>query len=296
MDMAFNSLEYIFREVAHSIRRNLWLSIASVLTVMISMVILGASVFFLLNASNLASDFESELQIAVFAQDDLNSEEVEALGEKLKGIQGVETIELVPKEQALKNFSGSMSSTTIVSDLGGTNPFPDKYTVHVVDPQQVETVADRITKLTGVDNVVYGKNLVDPLLKFTKWLRWAGTTVVGLFAIASLILISLNIKMNVFSRRKEIEIMKLVGASNGFIRWPFILEGMFLGLAGGLLAILLVGFGYDWLAKYIQTTLAFMPVVNEAGLIGKVLGSIVLLGMGIGAAGSVISLRRFLKV
>lgn len=119
---------------------------------------------------------------------------------------------------------------------------------------------------------------------------------VGLFAIASLILISLNIKMNVFSRRKEIEIMKLVGASNAFIRWPFILEGMFLGLAGGLLAILLVGFGYDWLAKYIQTTLAFMPVVNEAGLIGKVLGSIVLLSMGIGAAGSVISLRRFLKV
>lgn len=294
--MALNSIEYIFREVFNSIRRNLWLSIASVLTVMISMVILGASVFFLLNASNLASSFESELEIAVFAQDDLNSAGVKALGESLKDLAGVDTIEFVPKDQALKNFTGSLNSTTIVADLGDTNPLPDKYTVRVVDPQQVENVAAQITKLTGVDNVVYGKNLVEPLLKFTNWLRWAGTTVVGLFAIASLILISLNIKMNVFSRRKEIEIMKLVGASNAFIRWPFILEGMFLGLVGGLLAILLVGFGYDWLANYIQTTLAFMPVVNETELIGKVLGAIVLLGMGIGAAGSVISLRRFLKV
>ncbi|WP_026183900.1 permease-like cell division protein FtsX [Desulfitobacterium hafniense] len=294
--MALNSVEYIFREVFNSIRRNVWLSIASVLTVMISMVILGASVFFLLNASNLAANFESELEIAVFAEDDLDAAAVAALGEKLKGLAGVDTIELVPKDQALKDFTGSVNSATIAADLGDTNPFPDKYTVHVVDPQQVENVAAQITKLTGVDNVVYGKNLVEPLLKFTKWLRWAGTAVVGLFAIASLILISLNIKMNVFSRRKEIEIMKLVGASNAFIRWPFILEGMFLGWVGGLLAILLVGFGYDWLANYIQTTLAFMPVVNETELIGKVLGSIVLLGMGIGAAGSVISLRRFLKV
>lgn len=294
--MALNSLDYTFREVGNSLRRNLWLSIASVLTVMISMVILGASVFFLINASNLATDFESELEIAVFAQDGLSTQEVEALGEKIKALSGVDTTEFVPKEQALKDFSSTMNSTTIVSDLGDTNPFPDKYTVHVVDPQQVEQVADRLTKLTGVDNVVYGKNVVEPLLKFTEWLRWAGTTVVALFAIASLVLISLNIKMNVFSRRKEIEIMKLVGASNAFIRWPFILEGMFLGLVGGLLAILLVGFGYDWLAEYIQTTLTFMPVVNETKLIWKVLGSIVLMGMGIGVVGSFISLRRFLKV
>lgn len=294
--MAPNSVQYIFREVANSLHRNLWLSIASALTVMISMVILGASVFFLLNTAKLASDFESQLEIAVFAQDDLNSEEVETLGEKLKDLSGVAALEFVPKEQALRNFSGSVNSTTIVADLGDTNPFPDRYTVQVSDPQQVENVAKRITKLTGVDNVVYGKNLVEPLLKFTNWLRWTGTTVVGLFAAASLILISLNIKMNVFSRRKEIEIMKLVGASNSFIRWPFILEGMFLGLVGALLAVVLVGLGYDWLAKYIQTTLTFMPVVNEGELIGKVLGAIVLLGMGIGAAGSVISLRRFLKV
>lgn len=293
--MMLNSVEYIFREVFKSIRRNLWLSLASVLTVMISLVILGSSVFFLLNASNLAENFESQLEIAVFTQDHLNSIEVQALGKEIEGLAGVATVELVPKEQALKEFSKSMGSTSIVSDLGDTNPFPDKFTVQVTDPQQVNTIADTLNGLSGVDNVVYGKGIVDTLLKFTNWLRWVGISIVVAFAAASLVLISLNIKMNVFSRRREIQIMKLVGASNGFIRWPFLIEGMFLGLVGGLLAILIVGFGYDWLAGYIRSTLTFIPVVEEAGLIWRVLGTLLLAGMGLGAAGSVISLRKFLK-
>ena len=293
--MTLNSLDYIFREVFSSIRRNVWLSLASVLTVMISLVILGASVFFLLNASNLAENFESQLEIAVFAQDRLNSTEVQTLGKEIGGLEGVATVELVPKEQALKEFSKSMSSTSIVSDLGDTNPFPDKFTVQVTDPQQVISIADSIKGLSGVDNVVYGKGIVDTLLKFTNWLRWVGISIVLAFAIASLVLISLNIKMNVFSRRREIQIMKLVGASNGFIRWPFLIEGMFLGLVGGLLAILIVGFGYNWLAEYIRSTLTFIPVVEEASLIWQVLGILILSGMGLGAAGSVISLRKFLR-
>jgi cell division transport system permease protein len=188
-----------------------------------------------------------------------------------------------------------MKSTSIVSDLGETNPFPDKFTVQVTDPQQVNSIAEKIKGLSGVDNVVYGKEIVDTLLKFTNWLRWVGISIVLAFAIASLVLISLNIKMNVFSRRREIQIMKLVGASNGFIRWPFLIEGMFLGLVGGLLAILVVGFGYNWLTEYIHSTLTFIPVVEEASLIWRVLGILILSGMGLGAAGSVISLRKFLR-
>jgi cell division transport system permease protein len=295
MAMTVNSISYIFREVFKSIRRNLWLSLASVLTVMISLVILGASTFFLLNASNLAKNFESQLEIAVFAQDSLSTIEVEGLGKEIEDLPGVSTVRLVPKEQALKDFSKSMGSSSIVSDLGDTNPFPDKYTVQVTDPQQVNGVAEKIKELPGVDNVVYGKGVVDTLLKFTNWLRWIGIAVVIAFAAASLILISLNIKMNVFSRRREIQIMKLVGASNGFIRWPFLIEGMFLGLIGGLLAIVIVGLSYDWLVGYIRSTLTFMPVVEESTLIGQVLGLLILVGMGLGATGSVISLRKFLK-
>lgn len=293
--MSLNSVQYIFREVFQSIRRNIWLSLASVLTVMVSLVILGSSVLFLLNASNIAKNFESQLEISVFAQDTLSPREVQDLKSKVEEIPGVASVELVPKEQALKDFSKTIGSTEIVADLGDPNPFPDKLTVKAVDAQQVKTVAEEAQQLPGVDNVKYGKDIVDKLLEFTQWLRWIGMIVVAAFAAASLVLISLNIKMNVFSRRREIQIMKLVGASNGFIRWPFLLEGMCLGLVGGIFAVLLVGFGYDWLTDYIRTRLAFMPVVEEPKQIGQVLGSLILVGMGLGATGSVISLRKFLK-
>lgn len=294
--MSINSLKYILNVVFKSIRRNFWLSLASVLTVMVSLVILGASAFFLVNANNMAKDFESQLEIAVFTQDKLSQAEVQSLQKQIEGMDGVAAVELVPKEQALKDFSQSMGSSNLVSDLGGTNPFPDKLTVKTADPQQVKTVADQIQGLKGVEKVRYGQGVVDKLLSFTRWLRWIGVGIVLAFAVASLVLISLNIKMNVFSRRREIQIMKLVGASNSFIRWPFLIEGMFLGLIGGLLAILLVGLGYQWLAGYIRSTLTFMPVVQDSYLISQILSVLLFVGMALGAMGSAISLRKFLKV
>lgn len=219
--MSINSLKYMLQVVFKSIRRNFWLSLASVFTVMASLVILGASVFFLINANNMAKDFESQLEIAVFANDKMNLDEVKELQNQVKGLSGVTTVDLTTKEQALKEFSQSMESSTLVSDLGGTNPFPDKLTVQVSDPQQVKTIAEQIQALKGVDKVRYGQGIMEQLLSFTHWLRWIGIGIVVAFAVASLVLISLNIKMNVFSRRREIQIMKLVGASNSFIRGPF---------------------------------------------------------------------------
>lgn len=294
--MSINSLKYMLQVVFKSIHRNFWLSLASVFTVMASLVILGASVFFLVNANNMAQDFESQLEIAVFAQDEMDLEEVKELQHEVEGLSGVASVALTPKEQALKEFSQSMSSSTLVSDLGGINPFPDKLTVEVTDPQGVSRIAEHIEELEGVKNVRYGQGIVDELLSFTHWLRWIGIGIVVAFAVASLVLISLNIKMNVFSRRREIQIMKLVGASNSFIRGPFLIEGLFLGFLGGLLAIVFVGFGYEWLSGYVSTHLTFMPVVKDSLLITQVLGSLLLVGMGIGAIGSVISLHKFLKV
>src|SRR5690554_5054438 len=109
LNMGLNSVRYILREVGNSLRRNIWLSIASVLTIMIAMVILGASMFFFLNASNLAENFESELEINVFAQEDLSEMEVTAIGERIKTLQGVQAIELITKEQALDKFSQKYS-------------------------------------------------------------------------------------------------------------------------------------------------------------------------------------------
>ncbi|EGW37121.1 permease family protein [Desulfosporosinus sp. OT] len=278
-------------------KRNPWLSIASVLTVMVSLVILGFSVFFLANASNMAKSFESQLEIATFLQSSVTPDQLQTLQSQIQGMPGVASVTVVTKDQALIDFGKTMggAQSNLVTDLGGTNPFPDKLTVKATDPQNVKALADEVSALTGVDKVRYGQGYVDKLLKFTQWLRWIGLGVVAAFAIAAIVLISINVKMNVFSRRREIQIMKLVGASNSFIRWPFLIEGLALGLVGGALAASIVGVGYNWIINYVQSTLTFLPVVQNIVLFRQVTGGLLLAGMAMGAVGSGLSLQKFLR-
>lgn len=298
MDTMFNSLRYILRETFYSVKRNPWLSVASILTVMVSLVTLGFSAFFLINASNLAKTFESELEIAVFMQKDTTSQQLQDMQLQIEKLSGVASVKLVPKEQALVEMGKTMGGDqgNLLANLGGTNPLLDKFTVKVKDAQNLPTLAPQLRLLPGVDKVRYGQDFVEQLLKFTQWLRWVGIGVITAFTVASMILISINIKMNVFSRRREIQIMKLVGASNNFIRWPFFIEGLILGLIGGGLAAVIVGFVYQGLSLYVQVTLTFLPVVQNDLLFWQVLGGLVLSGMAIGAIGSAISLHKFLRV
>ncbi|WP_040413155.1 permease-like cell division protein FtsX [Desulfosporosinus sp. OT] len=295
--MTLNSTRYVLRETANSMKRNPWLSIASVLTVMVSLVILGFSVFFLANASNMAKSFESQLEIATFLQSSVTPDQLQTLQSQIQGMPGVASVTVVTKDQALIDFGKTMggAQSNLVTDLGGTNPFPDKLTVKATDPQNVKALADEVSALTGVDKVRYGQGYVDKLLKFTQWLRWIGLGVVAAFAIAAIVLISINVKMNVFSRRREIQIMKLVGASNSFIRWPFLIEGLALGLVGGALAASIVGVGYNWIINYVQSTLTFLPVVQNIVLFRQVTGGLLLAGMAMGAVGSGLSLQKFLR-
>jgi cell division transport system permease protein len=274
------------------------LSFASMLTIFVSMVILGASFFFMVNANYMASTFESQLEVSAFLNQDITPEDIERVRGLITVLPEVASVELVTKDQALAQFGQNMGAnqSEIIEDLGGVNPLPDKFTIKTTDPQQVITVAQQVETITGVKKVRYGPGVVEPLLKFTQWLRWIGVGIVILFTVASLVLISINIKLNVFSRRREIQIMKLVGASDTFIRWPFLIEGMIIGMIGGILAALTVGYGYNWLVEYLTMTLTFLPVVHNAVFFGEVLTGLILAGMLIGALGSTFSVRKYLRI
>lgn len=294
--MTLNSTRYILRETFYSMKRNPWLSIASVLTVMVSLVILGFSAFFLANATNMAKSFESELEIGAFVQNSATQADLEGLQTQIQGLLGVASVTIITKDQALTDF-GTMggSQSNILADLGGINPFPHKLTVKATNPQNVVALADQIRALPGIYKVNYGQGFVDNLLKFTQWLRWIGLGVVLAFGIAAIVLISINVKMNVFSRRREIQIMKLVGASNSFVRWPFLIEGLALGLVGGALAAGIVGMGYNWISMYVLSTLTFLPVVQNTTLFYQVSAGLLLAGMAMGGIGSGFALQKFLK-
>lgn len=295
--MKLNSARYILRETLNSMKHNPWLSIASVLTVMVSLMILGFSVFFLANASNMARSFEDELQIVAFLQESLPQTELAGLKTKVEALPGVASVAIVTKDQVLEDFGKTMGSSqsNILADLGGTNPFADELNIKAKNAQEVVSLAATIKNLPEVAKVRYGQGFVDKLLTFTQWLRWIGFGVVAAFAVAAVVLISINVKMNVFSRRREIQIMKLVGASNSFVRWPFLIEGMALGLVGGVLAAIIVGFGYSGLMGYVESTLTFLPVVNSGALFVQVFFGLLLAGMAMGAVGSAVSLQKFLN-
>lgn len=292
--MTPNSMGYMLRETMNSLKRNPWLSSASVLTVMVTMIILGFSAFFLANAASIATTFESQIEIAAFVNQDITPEALAVLQKDIEKLPNIASVELTTKEKALAELGEDPNE--LLDNLGGINPLPDKFTVKVTDPQQVSEAAKQIGALSGVEKVRYGQDFVEKLLSFVTWLRWVGIGVILAFAVASTVLISINIKMNVFSRRKEIQIMKLVGASNSFVRWPFLIEGMLLGLIGGCLAAGIVWLGYGWLASYIQSALTFIPLVNNSQLFIQVSFGILLIGMLIGVVGSAFSLRKFLKV
>lgn len=293
--MIFNSAGYILTQALVSLKRNIWLTIASILTVTISLTLLGGAVFFLANTTQVAETFESQVEIAVFLDKNFERSQLSDFQSRIEQIEGVDTVVLTTKEQAVWQFEDTMGSDSLLEDLGGINPFPDKLTITATDARLVEGIASQIAGLTGVSKVRYGQGILEQLITFTHWLRWIGIAVVAAFSFASLLLISLNIKTNVNSREKEIQIMRLVGASNTFIRGPFMVEGLVIGLSGALLSITIVGSAYSWLMQYIMTTLAFMPVVTSQQFIINVLLLMLLFGMLMGSLASAVSIRKFLN-
>lgn len=294
--MSLNSAKYVLTQSLVSLKRNFWLSAASILTVMISLTIVGYSVFFLVNTSNIAETFESQVEIAVFLNDHLEASQITDLKSQIQQLEGVATVAVTTKDQAIIEFQESMGSDSLLEDLGGVNPFPDKITITTTDARLVEEITSQVSGLTGVEKVRYGQGFVEKLIVFTQWLRWVGIGVVATFACASFLLIVLNIKTNVNSREKEIQIMRLVGASKSLVRWPFIIEGIVIGMVGAILAVALVGATYTWLLQYIISTLSFLPVVSSQQFIINVLLLMVLGGAAMGFLASAFSVRKFLNL
>ncbi|MCL6448467.1 MAG: permease-like cell division protein FtsX [Armatimonadetes bacterium] len=292
--MGLNAVRYYFREAFASMRRNGWLSLASVGTVTVSLIILGCSLLLVLNANKLAAALEGMLEINVFLVDDLDREKIRQLNEQIKFLPGVAEVEFISREDALKKMQQSIGA----DKLEGLdyNPLPDAFRVKTRDPQQVPQVAGEIARLAGVEEVRYGQGLVEKLLAITRAIRIAGWVVMILLGGAAVFLISTTIRVSVFSRRKEINIMKYLGATNWFIRFPFLLEGMFLGLAGAFLAAVTVFYGYVLTVREINTLMPFLPIVSQFGEVLPVFACVVGLGLLIGAAGSALSVRRFLNV
>ncbi|MBM7853665.1 cell division transport system permease protein [Desulfohalotomaculum tongense] len=293
--MRISTILYCIREALVSILRNGWMTVASISIVAVSLVILGGSVLLVMNTGYLTQRLESKVEISVFLEEELAAADVKEIGEKIKSTAGVAEVKFIPKEKALQEMKKSLGSRAQVLEDLEKNPLPDAYRVKAEDANQVPALAGSFEQLDGVEMVRYGKGVVEKLLSVTQWLRVASWTLMGILGVSALFLISTSIRMSVFARRREISIMKLLGATNWYIRAPFLMEGLIMGLAGALLAVAVVYLGYIALVDKIKVSLPFINLVPGEEVFTVVPGALLGLGILIGIFGSLISIHRFLS-
>jgi len=295
--MKVRTLGYFFHQALKSMLRNFWMSFASVATVAISLIILGAFVLLIANTNYIAQKVESDVEIAVFLLVDTPEEEVNAVGEEIRAIPGVAKVELIPKEEGLQQLSRQFGKEhDLIRALGGKNPLPDYYIVKAESPEKVPSIVEAIETMPNVEKVNYGQGVVEKLFSLARWIRVGGIITIGLLAVCTVFLIAITIRLTIFARKKEINIMKFVGATDWFIRWPFFIEGMFLGLLGSLMACITLYFSYIFLVDKITVTFSFLPVLKDVSVLRNMLLLVLAAGPLVGALGSLLSLRKFLQV
>ena len=295
--MKIRTMNYYMSEAFKSFWRNSFMSIASIATVALALFILGLFSMLAANLDYFANNLENQVQLSVYLKDDLTTDEVMATGRQLKELPDVKELTFTNKDQAMEKMKERMKDQPDILDaLDGKNPLPASYEITFNRPESVKTAAADIKSITGVESTHYGQDIIEQLFKLANIIRWGGIVLIVFLAFATLFIISNTIRLTVFARRKEIGIMKYVGATNWFIRWPFLLEGLLLGFIGGIIADLALFQFYRFVTVSIHESLAFLPLVSFFPFMYQLAGGLLVISMMIGAIGSTISLKRYMKV
>ncbi|RCX19039.1 cell division transport system permease protein [Fontibacillus phaseoli] len=304
--MSFNTLLRHFREGAKNVFRNGWMSVASITSIIVSLFILGVFILLVLNVNSFANDADSQVQISTYLASNVDEPMRVKIQNDIAAMEEVSRVTLIPKAEGLKDFKeklGEEGKDLLEGYDETTNPIPDTLKVEVIEPTTVPYVASKINALNekyeekSIYKVNYGQGTTEKLFKITRAVRNIGFAFVGGLALMAMFLISNTIRVTILARRREIGIMKLVGATNMFIRWPFFVEGALIGFLGSAVTVGILLFGYSELVDSVKAdiTLAFHLIpVGEIGF--QIAGLLMGLGLLIGIWGSTMSIRRFLKV
>ena len=304
--MSFSTLLRQFREGARNVFRNGWMSVASITSIIVSLFILGVFIMLVVNINTFADDADSQVQISVYLESNVDNALRDKLIAEVKSMPEVSEVTLIPKSEGLKEFKeklGVEGKDLLEGYTDETNPIPDTFKIKLIEPTTAPFVASKITALNDnnpdkpIYKVNYGKGTTEKLFKITRGIRNIGFIFVAGLALMAMFLISNTIRVTILARRREIGIMKLVGATNAFIRWPFFIEGALIGLIGSVITVGALIFGYQELERAVAAdmTLAFRLVpIKQIAL--QISGLLIGLGLLIGIWGSLMSIRKSLKV
>ena len=300
MTVKHSIIGYLLREGFRNVFHNKKSSGASLAIMCATMLIFGIFFMIIENINSAVKTIELQQGMQVFIQKEATDEQISQVGEQIKAINGVNTIKFVSKEDALNYNREKLGNPALFVGYDEENPFKASYLVTLTDLKLSSEVQENIYKLDNIASITSQDNTINNLVKIANGIKIVSIVVLSLLVIISIFIIANTIKLTVHARRKEISIMKYVGATDNFIRWPFIIEGIIIGIIAAIISLAVLGVAYN----IIISKLADSPVLAKIGMsllsfanISTLLVIVYLvLGIGIGALGSTISMRKYLKV
>jgi cell division transport system permease protein len=301
--MNISNFIYLVKQGLINIKKNFMMALASICVISVSLILVGFSSLLVVNINRLLGSIENTNEIEVFLNDDITQNTIKELGEKMSAMDNVSAVTFFSKEEALESYVETMDGFEEVFDsLGNDNPLPDTYRVKVDDISKLDQTVDELNSLRGIYKVKAPYDFANILTQLKKTISVISSALFVALIIVCMVIIYNTTKASVLLRKKEINIMKYVGATNTFIRVPFFIEGLTTGLCGGVIAIVVTWFGYQSLLNVLTMDMSLWNVIGVGGfvelkdIIFKLVAFYLVSGAFIGSLGSVVSTRRHIKV
>jgi cell division transport system permease protein len=303
----FRTINRYFRDAFHGVFRNFSLSLASISCITITLIVVAFSLLLSMNVENFSESIRKDVTVVMFLKSDTTAEDVSKIKKELEGVSNIEnsTIEFKSKaDSALELKNGNaIFATTVDKWTDDTNPLLDSYMFKVKEIEEIDNTVKEVNNLPftkdKINNINYGEDIVHQMIVVFNVVRKICIVAVAALVLVTAFLIANTIKLAIYSRRREIEIMRLVGASNTSIKVPFILEGLFIGIIGSIIPILVTIFGYSTLYDFFGGKLfgsALAALIAPMPFVYNISGILVLIGILVGMIGSYQAVRKYLKI
>lgn len=293
-----SSFLYNIKEAFRSIIRNQAMSLASIVTVTTSLFIFGTIMCLVFNLNNITSKTQDQFNtINIYIKDGVTKDRELEINKLIKSMDNVQEVFYESKEDALTNLKNRWGDKAYLLD-NMNNPLQNSFIVNTISTSKNDVLVENIKQIEGVEDIIYYKDAIDQLAKIVKTVNNLGLALMGVLVLVSIFVISTTISLTINARKNEIFIMKYIGATNWFVRWPFIIEGMILGLIGALIAIALIFFMYKGMYNFITLdNISFINgyILNLEEIIMNIVSIFISMGIGIGTLGAVLSVRKYME-
>ena len=298
--MKLRTGKFFIREGFRSLKRNSTMSAAAITSVIAALLVIGIFFIIVINIDYAATKLESQIEMMVYLEDGLSENIIDTMETEIRSINGVKSVEFISKDTALSNLEKNWGENSyLLEGLEGDNPLPDAFLITLSDPSDASGVALSVSSISNIEKVVYGKEELANLLNATYVMRMSSVVIILILLFISIFIIANTIKLTLYARRREIGIMKYVGATDWFVRMPFIIEGIVVGMIGAVVSTIILGAGYYYCSDLVKNqmigfmSISLMPF-NQ--IIISMVMLLIIVGVVIGAVGSLISVRKFIKV